>query len=727
MKIKRILQIFFAILVLELVALSYVMYAVVIGQQQLAEAENRRYEAYKLADELRQSSDDLTRMARSFVVTGDPTFEQYFNDILAIRDGEKPRPPNYERVYWDFMVAGETRDDEAGEAISLAERMEDLDLTGEEREQLRLAKANSDDLVVLENMAMAAVRRSNSNETGQEFEQEPLSREAASAIMFGDSYHAAKAAIMNPINDFLGSLGGRMNAAVAGQRRTVSYYTNIAGFLVALTLLTFGLLAIVIGRRVIAPVDKLVEQGNAIRDGAYGYQVSVQRDDEIGTLAGALNRMSTAISEDVSKRQQVTDTLVQQTNFLNTILESSPSGAAIVTAEGAIKYANSRALGMWGATEEEFFAAKAPDLYEDASDRARVFDELGKHGGVRDFEVRFKRWDGSVFWGLLSLEPTGADDESEYFAWAYDITARKTAEEELRASKEETEEALAELKRTQDQLIQSKKMASLGELTAGIAHEIKNPLNFVNNFAETSVELIEELETEIEDEGDKMDSGLRDSVGELIGTLKGDLGKINRHGQRANDIVQSMLLHARSDDTTRVDSPLNPLVSDAANLAYHGERAKDRNFAVTIDEQLDGSAGSAKIAPEAITRVMLNLIGNAFYAVKKRARAEKADGYKPTVTVTTKGTPAHVEIRVRDNGVGLEADVEQKMFEPFFTTKPPGEGTGLGLSMCYDIVVQQHGGTIFVEGSPGKGAEFVIELPRAPGGQPATSKAEAVP
>ena len=678
MKIKRVLQMFFVVLVLVLAALSYAMYGIVVGQQQLADAENRRYEAYKLADELRQSSDDLTRMARSYVVTGNPAFEGYFNDILAIREGEKGRPTNYERVYWDFVVAGQPAPGDAGKAISLADRMESLDLTQNEREQLRLAKANSDGLVTLENKAMGAIKQSASAEQPPAATGESIDPVQARAIMFGDDYHAAKAAIMQPINNFLVSLTDRMNAAVAGQRETVNYYMTIAGFLLALTLLTFGLLAVVIGRRVIAPVDRLVEQSNAIRDGAYGYQVAVQRDDEIGNLATALNRMSTAISDDVAKRQEVTDTFVQQTNFLNTILESSPSGAAIVTTEGDIKYANSRALRMWGATEEEFFAAKAPDLYVNPKDREWVYQSLSDDGRVRDLEVQFKKWDETPFWALLSLEPTGSDDDTEFFAWAYDITARKTAEEELRRSKDETEQALSELKRTQEQLIQSKKMASLGELTAGIAHEIKNPLNFVNNFAETSMELVDEIADELQDEKGKTDHKKSEAVTELIDMLKADLDKINRHGRRADGIVKSMLLHARSDDTDRTTTALNPLVSDAINLAYHGERARDQSFEVTIEEELAESAGEADIATEAVTRVILNLLGNAFYAVKQRTHAKAEEDYQPTVAVTTSGTAERVQIRIRDNGTGIPAEAKESFSSPSLPTSPPARAPGWG-------------------------------------------------
>lgn len=351
MSIRYLISVFFVILIMELIGLAFILFVIVGGQQELAETENRRYQAYKLADELRQSSDDLTRMARTYVVTGNPVFEQYFRDILAIRDGENPRPLAYDRIYWDFVIAGQEIPDKAGPAISLIDRMEGLDLTAKEREQLRLAKANSDALVALEDKAMNAVKGVFEDGSQSYAAGRPPDPDLARSIMFGEDYHAAKAAIMGPIDNFLVSLENRMNAAVAGQRETVSFLMTMAAFLVALTLVTFGTLAIVIRRRVIGPVDKLVLQSEAIREGAYGYQVAVKRDDEIGILAGALNRMSTAISDDVAKRQKVKDALLQQTEFLNTILESSPIAATIVNADATFEFVNSRALEMWGVSK----------------------------------------------------------------------------------------------------------------------------------------------------------------------------------------------------------------------------------------------------------------------------------------------------------------------------------------------------------------------------------------
>ncbi|MDJ0944979.1 MAG: PAS domain S-box protein [Kiloniellales bacterium] len=332
-------------------------------------------------------------------------------------------------------------------------------------------------------------------------------------------------------------------------------------------------------------------------------------------------------------------------------------------------------------------------------------------------EFRLKSKTGDWVWILSRGKVTERDEDGKpvrMIGTHTDITGRKKAEEELRRAKEQAEAALADLKKAQERLVTTEKMASLGQLTAGIAHEIKNPLNFVNNFSETSVELLDELGEVIEPIQDKLDDEARDDLDDIVGTLKGDLKKINHHGKRADNIVKSMLLHARGDGAERVATTVNDLVDEALNLAYHGERARDKSFQVTMEEHLDEAAGTADLVPQEITRVLVNLFSNAFYAVKARGKAAGPDGYTPTVEVRTENRGREVEIRIRDNGTGMPEEVREKLFDPFFTTKPTGEGTGLGLSMSFDIVVQQHGGRIDVESEPGAFTEFAITLPRQP-------------
>ena len=311
-----------------------------------------------------------------------------------------------------------------------------------------------------------------------------------------------------------------------------------------------------------------------------------------------------------------------------------------------------------------------------------------------------------------------ADKELEITAFKLDRTEKvkrttailleETIEEleQKRKAIEETNSALTksleELKATQAQLIQSEKMASLGELTAGIAHEIQNPLNFVNNFSDVSTELVDEMNIEI-------DKGNLEDAKQIALDLKQNLEKINHHGKRAGDIVKGMLQHSRSSSGIKELTYINALADEYLRLAYHGLRAKDKSFNAAMKTDYDESIGLIKIIPQDIGRVILNLITNAFYVVTERKKLG-VEGYEPVVTVSTKEFADRVEVYVKDNGTGIPQKVLDKIFQPFFTTKPTGQGTGLGLSLSYDIV-KAHGGELKVETKEGEGSEFVIQLP----------------
>ncbi len=273
-----------------------------------------------------------------------------------------------------------------------------------------------------------------------------------------------------------------------------------------------------------------------------------------------------------------------------------------------------------------------------------------------------------------------------------------------------TESSLDDLRTAQDRLVQTEKLASLGQLTAGIAHEIKNPLNFVNNFSALSAELTDELNDVLKSA--RLADNIREEVDELTGLLKDNLGKVVQHGRRADSIVKNMLLHSREGSGEHRPADINALVDESLNLAYHGARAEKPQFNVTLQRNFDPNAGMIEAFPQEITRVFLNLISNGFYAVTKRKADNGGTDFEPVVSATTKDRGDQVEIRIRDNGTGIPAEVKEKMFNPFFTTKPAGEGTGLGLSMSHDIIVKQHGGTIDVDTAPGQFTEFRIVLPR---------------
>jgi two-component system, NtrC family, sensor kinase len=281
--------------------------------------------------------------------------------------------------------------------------------------------------------------------------------------------------------------------------------------------------------------------------------------------------------------------------------------------------------------------------------------------------------------------------------------------EEVQARTKELAISLDDLRAAQDRLVQTEKLASLGQLTAGIAHEIKNPLNFVNNFSALSAELVAEMSDVLANTS--LDTATREELDQLAQMLKGNLEKVVQHGKRADSIVKNMLQHSREGSGEHRPADINAIVEESLNLAYHGARAEKAGFSIAFQRDLDLSVGMADIYPQEITRVLLNIISNGFYAATKR-KAEVGDRFEPVLSAKTKNLGDKVEIRIRDNGTGIPDEVKKKIFNPFFTTKPAGEGTGLGLSMSHDIIVRQHGGSIDVETEPGRFTEFKIVLPR---------------
>lgn len=286
-----------------------------------------------------------------------------------------------------------------------------------------------------------------------------------------------------------------------------------------------------------------------------------------------------------------------------------------------------------------------------------------------------------------------------------ELEQKRKAIEESNAA---LQKSLEELKTAQAQLVHSEKMASLGELTAGIAHEIKNPLNFVNNFSEISSELLDEMKTELENKNNE-------EVSELIENLKQNLEKINQHGKRADSIVKGMLLHSRGSTGEKVLTNINELADQYISLAYHGMKVQDREFNITMEKHYDETLGKVNIVPQDISRVILNVINNAFYACNDKKRKLSGNNsesdYNPKVTITTKKDNNDLLLIVEDNGSGIPDSVKEKLFQPFFTTKPTGEGTGLGLSLSYDIITKGHGGKLKIESKEGEGTVLTISLP----------------
>jgi signal transduction histidine kinase len=287
------------------------------------------------------------------------------------------------------------------------------------------------------------------------------------------------------------------------------------------------------------------------------------------------------------------------------------------------------------------------------------------------------------------------------------------ARDALQAQNTQLEATLEQVQQMQEQIIQQEKMASLGTLTAGIAHEIKNPLNFIVNFSALSKDLAGELEQELDGVKEALDEETRGIVEEIVGDLRSNAEKINHHGKRADSIVRNMLEHSRGQGGEFRDTDLNALLDEYVNLAYHGLRANDPSFNITIERHYDATLERLNVVPQDLSRVFLNLVNNACYAAHERSRKGEA-GYMPTLTVSTRRTPEGAEIRVRDNGTGIPKEICDKIFQPFFTTKPTGSGTGLGLSISYDIVTRQHGGQLTVESEEGAYTEFRVAIPVRP-------------
>jgi len=431
-------------------------------------------------------------------------------------------------------------------------------------------------------------------------------------------------------------------------------------------------------------------------------------NDEITDMRRAL----TVFRDDAFKRRQAEEALRESEQRMRLILATSPIGVGISHGESStIVYVNNRLAELFGLPADEMVGLPVERLYADPVDRQRLLEHAAKDGSVSDAEVLSKKADGTQFWSLLSFYPIEYGGQSARLGWIYDITERKRTEVELRESKERAEKALSDLKAAQERLVQTEKMASLGQLTAGVAHEIKNPLNFVMNFSDISVELLEELKENLDSAIEKLETGQRDAMLDQFATIEDMLEKIKAHGDRANNIVKNMLAHTREGPAKTRLADLNALLEESLDLAYHAARAEDQSFNVTLERSFDPDVGELELYPADLMRVFLNLVGNAFYATRKRG-AGAADGYVPSVSVSTLSRDGKVEVRVRDNGIGIPKSVKDKIFDPFFTTKPPGEGTGLGLSLSYETIVQQHKGWMEVSSEEGAFTEFLVTLPR---------------
>ncbi|GJD53748.1 Adaptive-response sensory-kinase SasA [Methylobacterium crusticola] len=539
----------------------------------------------------------------------------------------------------------------------------------------------------------------------------------------------------------------------------------------ALTLLGLGLLlatvaGTLLARRMVVPIRRLQEGAERLGGGDLTQRISIRTGDEIETLADRFNQMAGRIQDSYEtleakvgeRTHDLNEALRQQTATaevlkvisrsafdLEAVLSTLTRSAAelcgvervVIVLRDGDGYRLGAATGL--APESERFVRAHPDLAGRDAVVPRVVrsgaveqipDPAGppeaQHGAGAVLGVPLLR-NGAVegVFVLTRPEPGAFPARQVELVQTFADQAVIAVENarlfgEVQARTGELTASLTDLRAAQSRLVQSEKLASLGQLTAGIAHEIKNPLNFVNNFSALSAELLDELREALD--AGALDGRAREEVEELIGLLQGNLAKVVQHGKRADSIVKNMLLHSREGSGERREADLNALVEESLALAYHGARAERPGFNVTLVRDLDPSAGTLALYPQEITRVLLNLITNGFYALRKREAEGGEPGFAPTLIAATRNLGDKVEIRIRDNGTGIPDEVKAKMFNPFFTTKPAGEGTGLGLSLSHDIVVKQHGGTLDVATAPGAFTEFTIVLPRggaaAPGRAP---------
>jgi len=468
-----------------------------------------------------------------------------------------------------------------------------------------------------------------------------------------------------------------------------------------------------VGRNIIARLTALSNRMLTLASGDLKSPLPPGGLDEIGRMAESLAVFrATAIEMEEENLREIREARTRLTDAIETI------------SEGFSLYDVDDKLVIFNSKYKSLFSAHA-DVIEPGTTFEKIVRTAVQRGMIDDAEGGHEAWlaertaqhkaptsahiqhrsDGR--WIQVSERKTAAGGVVATYA---DITELKQREAELAAARDVAEATLRNLRTAQDRLIQTEKLASLGQLTAGIAHEIKNPLNFVNNFSAISVELIDELRGALA--GANLDNKLRAEIGEIADMLQGNLEKVVQHGKRADAIVKNMLLHSRQGSGEHRPVDINAVVEESLNLAYHGARAEKQGFNITLESSFDPAAGEVDLFPQEITRVLLNLISNGFYAATKRKVEANGGQHEPTLAAVTKNLGDSVEIRIRDNGMGIPPEIKEKMFNPFFTTKPVGEGTGLGLSISHDIIVKQHGGSIEVDTQLGEFTEFRIVLPR---------------
>ena len=534
--------------------------------------------------------------------------------------------------------------------------------------------------------------------------------------VIGNTFLANARVHSSNVDRALNAFVDRVNAAALAEREIVveraDSSANTALYIVVALVLIGLLLTAVVLRSIVHPLQRLNEAIAGLMQGRYDPDLPPEGDREFGGMARTLR----LFRENAIERERLEAEAERQRSMVATAIETIADGFVLYDQDARIQLANSKysemfpdiapivqpGVGLGDLLEAQLQADstmagdKPPDQW--------IAERLARHNDEEN-SVDERRF-GDI-WTRITKRRTPDGGKVAVYT---DITDLKEREAAITAARDAAETALTDLQKAQEQLVQSEKMASLGQLTAGIAHEIKNPLNFVNNFAKLSDELLQELRDALDKPIKQLDDEAQDDAEDLLETIRDNLAKINEHGQRADSIVKNMLLHSRVGPSERQTADPNMIAEEALNLAYHGARAENQKFNIDMQKALAPDIGEIECYPQDLMRVFLNLINNGMYAAFKRNG--ETNGNMPTLTLSSKANGNKVEIEVRDNGAGIQKEVLDQIFLPFFTTKPAGEGTGLGLSLSYDIVVKQHGGELSVDSKPGDYTAFRVALPR---------------
>ncbi|MCF6285075.1 MAG: PAS domain S-box protein [Candidatus Hydrogenedentes bacterium] len=534
-------------------------------------------------------------------------------------------------------------------------------------------------------------------------------------------------------------------AAVRGIEESSAFFINrmlyLSDFIVIAAILVLCFVADFLAKPIVRPLRSTVKilKGMVQGEDALNQRLVVRGKDEVAELASSFNQFMDklqmlygSLEKEIADRQAAQKEVERSQQYYKALIENAPDVIVVLDAQRQPLFVSPAFERTFGYAPEEVLGSTLlglihpDDLERLQSTVATALDEPEK---LTRIEYRIRHKDGH--WVDVASVGTNHTDNSNIAGVVInmrDITRRKEADRilreysttlerdvalrtiELQQNRDELAHTIEELRTTQDRLVLNEKMASLGALTAGIAHEIKNPLNFVTNFAELTAELAEELGEEIEPLIAHVEPDIRDNLNELLRDIRQNSQKIEAHGKRADSIVKAMLLHSRGQKDERQSTDINVLLEEYVHLSYHGMRALDSSFNIELDLNFSPDLPELDVVPQDLARVFLNILNNGCYASHQRKK-EEGHGFHPVLTVSTELKDGKVMIRIRDNGEGIPKDILDKIFTPFFTTKPAGAGTGLGLSISYDIVVQEHHGELRVESEPGEYTEFQITLP----------------